>query len=101
MYTFCSFYQDIIFIKLTVNCTYLRLFKDKLPIAFMSLNLEVIKSLSAFALLIRALKRRLLDCITSKVVLVFPVSYSNAIPSFAISAAFTWASVALSTLSAD
>ena len=64
-------------------------------------NFEVIKSLSALANAVRASKSKLLDWITSRVVLVFPESYSSVIPSLAISAAFNWASVAFNTLSED
>ena len=64
-------------------------------------NLDIAKSLSAFALLILAFNRRLLDWITSRVVRVFPESYSNVIPSFAISAAFTCAWVDFKTLPED
>ena len=69
--------------------------------ATINFNFEVIRSRSAFAWSIRAFSNRLLDWITSRVVLVFPESYSNVIPSLAISAALTCASVAIKTLSAD
>ena len=63
-----------------------------------SSNFEIIKSRSALADDILASNRRLVDWITSSVVLVLPESYSKVIPSFAISDAFNWASVALRTL---
>ena len=66
-----------------------------------SSNLDIAKFLSAIALLILASKSKLLDWITSRVVLVFPESYSSVIPSFAISAALTCALVALKTLLDD
>ena len=64
-----------------------------------SSNLDTAKSLSAFALLILASKSKLLDWITSRVVRVFPESYSRVIPSLAISAALTCAWVDFNTLS--
>ena len=76
-------------------------FEDKFPSWKSSSNLEIIKSLSAIANAILASKSRLLDWITSRVVLVLPESDSSVIPSLAISAAFNWASVALNTLSDD
>ena len=59
------------------------------------------KSLFALANDILASKSKLLDWMSSRVVLVFPESYSKVIPSLAISAAFNWASVAINTLSDD
>ena len=73
--------------------------KDKVPIWNASSNLEIIKSRSALANAILESKSKLLDWINSRVVLVLPESYSSVIPSLAISAAFSWASVAISTLS--
>ena len=64
-------------------------------------NFETMSSFFAFAWDILASKSKLLDCITSRVVLVFPESYSKVIPSLAISAAFNWAAVETRTLSAD
>ena len=63
----------------------------RLPRTVRSSNLETIKSLSALAFAILAFKSKLLDWMTSKVVLVFPDSYSKVMPSLAISAAFTCA----------
>ena len=59
------------------------------------------KSLSDFANAILASKSKLLDWISSRVVLVLPESYSKVIPSLAISAAFNCALVASSTLLED
>ena len=59
------------------------------------------KSLSALAFEILAFKRRLLDWINSSVDLVLLESYSEVIPSLAISAAFSWACVADKTLFED
>ena len=73
----------------------------KTPNCWDNSNWDTIKSLSALANAIRASKRRLLDWITSNVDLVFPESYSNVIPSLAISAAFNWALVASKTLFKD
>ena len=64
----------------------------KRPIDLSKLNCERIKFLSESALVINALSNKELDCITSKVVLPTPLSYSAVIPSLAISAALTWAS---------
>ena len=89
MYTFCSFYQEIK--KYRENKAYLSVLIERLPIWLASSNCETIKSLSALEKAILASKRRLLDCTTSNVVLVFPESYSSEIPSFAISAAFSCA----------
>ena len=73
----------------------MRIVKEKL------INLETIKFLSALALATLAFKSRLRDCITSRVDLVLPDSYSKVIPSLAISEAFTWAWVDFKTLSED
>ena len=74
---------------------------DKEPICFASSNWDTIKSLSALAKAILESNKRLLDWITSRVVLVFPESYSSVIPSFAISAAFSCDLVAWRTLLED
>ena len=102
MYTFCSFLQDIMkkLLKIGVYSDLIEL-KDKVPSWNASSNLEIIKSRSALANAILASKSKLLDWMTSRVVLVLPESYSNVIPSLAISAAFNWASVAVNTLSDD
>ena len=73
----------------------------KEPSCSASSNWETIKSLSALAKEILASRSKLLDCITSKVVRVLPESYSNVIPSLAISAALSWALVASSILFED
>ena len=102
MYTSCSFYQVIKLLrKLAVYLTYFILSRDKLPTATINFSFEIIRSRSAFAWSIRAFSNKLLDWMTSSVVLVFPESYSNVMPSLAISAALTCASVAIKTLSAD
>ena len=76
-------------------------FWDSIPICLANSNCETIKSLSALAYAILASNKRLLDWITSNVVLVFPESYSRVMPSLAISAAFNWAFVASKTLFKD
>ena len=102
MYTFCSFLQEVLkkAFKIAIYRDLIELLA-KVPSWKASSNLEIIKSLSALANAILASKSRLLDWITSRVVLVLPESYSSVIPSFAISAAFNWASVAINTLSED
>ena len=74
--------------------------RDNSPRTDKSSNLDIAKSLSALALEILAFRSKLLDWITSSVVLVLPESYSKVMPSLAISAALTWAFVAFKTLSA-
>ena len=74
---------------------------DNEPICLESSNCDTIKSLSDLAKAILASKSKLLDWINSSVVLVLPESYSKVIPSFAISAALSWDSVAINTLSDD
>ena len=66
-----------------------------------SSNWDTIKFFSASANEILASSKRLLDWMTSKVVLSLPESYSSEIPSFAISAALSWALVASSMLFED
>ena len=51
--------------------------------------------------MILASNSKLLDWITSRVVLLLPESYSRVIPSFAISAALSWAFLASRTLLED
>jgi len=75
--------------------------KESVPIWSDNSASEITKSLSALANAILASSNKLRDWMTSRVVLVFPESYSKVIPSLAISAAFNWASVAVSTLSED
>ena len=86
MYTFCSFYQEINISP--INRGYFKELIDKIPTCLESLNCEIIKSRSALANAILASSKKLLDCITSSVVLVLPESYSKVMPSLAISAAF-------------
>ena len=102
MYTFCSFLQEVLkkAFKIGVYRDLIEL-EDKVPSWKASSNLEIMKSLSALAKAILESKSKLLDWITSSVVLVLPESYSSVIPSFAISAAFNWDSVAVNTLSDD
>ena len=102
MYTFCSFLQEVLkkACKIDVYRDLIEL-EDKVPSWKASSNLEIMKSLSALAKAILESKSKLLDWITSRVVLVLPESYSNVIPSLAISAAFNWDSVAINTLSDD
>ena len=80
---------------------YLNDWRDNDPTCLASSNWEIIKSLSACEKAILALSKRLLDWITSKVVRVLLESYSWVMPSFAISAAFSCALVASSTLFED
>ena len=68
---------------------YAKELKDKVPSWKASSTFEIMKSLSALAKAILESNRRLLDCMTFKVVLVLPESYSSVIPSLAISAAFS------------
>ena len=102
MYTFCSFLQEVLkkTFKIKVYIDLIEL-EDKVPSWNASSNLEIMKSLSALANAILDSRSKLLDWMTSKVVLVLPESYSNEIPSLAISAAFNWDPVALNTLSDD
>mgnify|MGYP003312834424 CR=1 FL=1 len=71
------------------------------PIDLSKLNWERMKFLSESAKEIWAFNKREFDWITSNVVLFEPLLYSATIPSLAISAAFSWASVEVKTLSAD
>ena len=102
MYTFCSLLQELLKKAFKIDA-YRGLIEleDRVPSWKASSNLEIIKSLSALANAILASKSRLLDWMTSRVVLVLPESYSSVIPSLAISAAFNWASVATNTLFDD
>ena len=75
--------------------------KERVPNCLESSNCEIIKSLSALAKAILASNKKLLDWMTSSVVLVLPVSYSRVIPSLAISAALSCAFVASRTLLDD
>ena len=102
MYTFCSLLQQVLkkAFKIGVYRDLIEV-EDRVPSWKASSNLEIIKSLSALANVILASKSKLLDWMTSRVVLVFPESYSSVIPSLAISAAFNWASVATNTLFDD
>ena len=61
---------------------------DSEPSSLESSNCDTMKSLSDLAKAILASKSKLLDWISSSVVLVLPESYSKVIPSLAISAAF-------------
>ena len=74
---------------------------DNVPICLASSNWDTMKSLSDFEKAILAFNNKLLDWISSRVVLVFPESYSKVIPSLAISAALSWDFVASSTLLED
>ena len=74
---------------------------DSEPSSLESSNCDTMKSLSDLAKAILASKSKLLDWISSSVVLVLPESYSKVIPSLAISEAFNCAFVANKTLSAD
>ena len=65
------------------------------------LNWEIRKFLSEVAKLIRDSNKIVLDWIISNVVLLLPDSYSKVIPSFAISAAFTWDLIESNTLLED
>ena len=60
-----------------------------LPIADKSLNLDIRNFFSEFAKFILEFNKIVLDWITSRVVRLFPDSYSKVIPSLAISAALT------------
>ena len=72
-----------------------------LPTADKSLNLDIRKFFSEFSKFILEFNKIVRDWITSKVVLLLPDSYSRVIPSFAISAAFTWDSIEFKTLWED
>ena len=102
MYTFCSFLQLICNLS-AINLNYKGFIasKDNVPSWKANSTWEIIKSLSALAKAILASNSKLLDWMTSRVVLVFPESYSRVIPSFAISAAFNWDLVASRTLLDD
>ena len=98
MYTFCSFFQEI---KKLFKIAYFIDLIDNEPNWLASSNCDTMKSLSDLANAILASNSRLLDWMSSRVVLVFPESYSKVIPSLAISAALSWALVASSTLLKD
>ena len=76
-------------------------FPESLPTVDKRLNLDIRKSLSEVARFILEFNKIVRDCITSKVLLPLPDSYSRVIPSFAISAAFTWDSIEFKTLWED
>ena len=65
------------------------------------LNCEIRKSLSELAKFILEFSKIVRDWMTSNVVLPLPDSYSKVIPSFAISAAFTWDLMESKTLFED
>jgi len=68
-----------------------KFFAVSLPTADNRLNWDIRKFLSELAKFIFEFNKIDRDWITSSVVLLVPDSYSKVIPSFAISAAFTWA----------
>ena len=72
-----------------------------LPIAAKRLNWDIRKFLSELAKFILEFNKIVRDWMTSSVVLLFPDSYSKVIPSFAISAAFTWDLIESKTLFED
>ena len=72
-----------------------------LPTADKRLNWDIRKFLSELAKLILEFSKIDRDWITSNVVLLVPDSYSKVIPSFAISAAFTWDLIESNTLLED
>ena len=84
-----------------VNYFKFNCFAVSLPIEFRRLNCDMRKFLSEVARFIREFNNMVPDWITSKVVRLFPDSYSRVIPSLAISAALTCDSIDVKTLLED